>query len=143
VPVPVPIAPPGYCPPYRSIYTAINFANAADVRALRTLSPDALRPYWRGNAFATLSAQINQLQASGDYATPSLKSIKVQTANLDLLSSTANVRTLEHWLYQERSSYDGTVVASQDEWVSNTYTLSSSPSGWYITEDKINIVASP
>jgi len=39
---------------------------------------------------------------------PSAKAI----ATLDLLSSTARVQTLEHWLYQELSSYDGSLVYS-------------------------------
>jgi hypothetical protein len=143
VPAPAPGALPAYCPPYRSIYTTINLGNAADVRALRTLSPDALRPYWRGNALATLASQIRLLQASGSFATPSLKSIQVQSATMDLLSSTASVNTLEHWLYQQRSSYDGSLVLSQGEWVSNNYTLSSMATGWYITDDQISVLAGP
>jgi hypothetical protein len=138
-----PLPPPTYCSPYRGIYTTINLGNAADVRALRTLSTSALRPYWRGNAFSTIASQINQLQAVGDYATPSLQSIQVQSATVDLLSSTASVRTLEHWLYQERSLYDNSLVASQDQWVTNSYTLSSTANGWYITDDQISQTPGP
>jgi hypothetical protein len=138
-----PVPPPVYCPTYRGIYTTINLGNAADVRALRTVSTDALQPYWRGNAFATIAGQIGQLQASGDYATASLKSIQVQSATVDLLSSTASVHTLEHWLYREKSSFDGSLVVSLDEWVSNSYTLSSMPNGWSITEDQISSIHAP
>jgi hypothetical protein len=141
--VPAPAGPTVYCPVYRGIYTTINLGNAADVRALRTVSTDALHPYWRGNAYTTIAGQIGQLQASGDYATASLKSIQVQRATIDLLSSTASVHTLEHWLYQERSSYDGSMVVSLDEWVSNSYTLSSMPDGWYISDDQISNIRVP
>ncbi|HTE83790.1 MAG TPA: hypothetical protein VK821_03585 [Dehalococcoidia bacterium] len=142
VPVPGPIPQP-YCSPYRGIYTTINLGNAADVRALRTLSADALRPYWRGGAFSDIASQITQLQLVGDYASPRLYSIQVQSATLDLLSSTANVRTLEHWLYEEHSQYDGSVVSSQDEWVTNRYTLSLQSYAWYITGDSISITGGP
>lgn len=144
VPVPpVPAPQPVYCSPYRGIYTTINLGNAADVRALRTLSSAPLRPYWQGAALSVITGQIRQLLAVGDFATPSLQSIQVQSATLDLLSSSASVRTLEHWLYQERSSFDGSLVSSQDQWVSNSYTLSSSPSGWYISDDQISVVPGP
>jgi hypothetical protein len=135
--VPVPVPPTG-CNPYRSIYSTINLGNAADVRALRTASTDGLSRYWRQDALDQIQAQVSYLQSVGDYANARLYSIQVQSATLDLLSSTARVRTLEHWLYQERSSFDGSLVYSQDEWVTNNYVLSSIGSGWYITSDTIS-----
>jgi hypothetical protein len=141
--VPVPGPAPYTCSPYRSIYTTINLGNAADVRALRTLSSDNLPQYWRQNALNQLQSQVSYLQSVGDYANARLYSIQVQNATLDLLSSTARVRTLEHWLYQERSGYDGSLVYNQDEWVTNNYTLSATGNVWYITGDTISTANGP
>jgi hypothetical protein len=143
VPAPGFYPPQAYCSPYRVIYTTINLGNAADVRALRTLSTDTLRPYWRAGAYSDIASQVSQLQSVGDYATPRLYSIQVQSANVDLLSSTATVRTLEHWLYEEHSQADGSLVYSQDEWVTNRYTLSFQSNGWYITSDAITLTSGP
>jgi hypothetical protein len=138
-------APPTgiYCSPYRSIYTTINLGNAADVRALRTLSSQGLRPYWRGDALAQIQSQLAQLQFSGDNATARLYSIQVQDATLDLLGYTATVHTMEHWLYQERSMDSGAVLFSQDEWVRNEYDLSFSGGSWYITSNPTSLVSGP
>lgn len=137
-------APAPYsCSPYRSIYTTINLGNAADVRALRTLSTGGLYAYWHNDAFSLLQSQVDQLQSVGDYANTRLYSIQVRSATLNLLSSTADVRTLEHWLYQERASADNSLVYSQDEWVDNDYTLSSTNGSWYITADTITLTQGP
>ncbi len=141
--LPIPIPPPVACNPYQAIYSTINLGNAADVRALRTTSADGLSRYWRQSALSQLQAQVAYLQSVDDYANARLYSIQVQTANLDLLSSTAHVQTLEHWLYQERSSYDGSLVYNQDEWVTNNYVLTQESSGWHITSDSITAVAVP
>jgi hypothetical protein len=140
--LPVPVPPPG-CNPYRGIYSTINLGNAADVRALRTVSTDGLSRYWRQSALAQLQAQVEYLQSVGDYAMARLYSIQVQNATLDLLSNTARVTTLEHWLYQERSSFDGSLVTSQDEWVTNNYVLSLIGNAWYITADTITAAPGP
>ncbi len=141
--VAVPVPPPGGCSPYRSIYSTINLGNAADVRALRTVSTGSLSRYWRQSALAQLQAQVAYLQSVGDYANTQLYSIQVQSATLDLLANTARVQTLEHWLYQERSSYDGSLVTSEDEWVTNNYVLSQSGGIWYITSDVISAYGGP
>jgi hypothetical protein len=142
----VPIAPvpvPSPCFPYRSIFTTINLGNAADVRALRTLSTDALRPYWRGQALRDIQAQIDALQASGLMANARLISIQVQSRTIDGFGGTARVRTLEHWQLDERSLDDGSLVVSQDEWVRNDYSLTLQGSGWYITGDTMSVLPGP
>jgi hypothetical protein len=131
--VPVPVPQPVFCSPYRGIYATINLGNGADVRALRTLSTQGLRQYWRQSALQQIANQVSQLQLSGAYATARLYSIQVLDSNIDFVGGTATVHTMEHWLYQQNSSLDGSIVLSQDEWVANEYDLSRSGNSWYIT----------
>ena len=139
-----PIVPlPTPCFPSRSIFTTINLANAADVRALRTLSTDGLRTYWRGDALRDLQAQISELRASGLRANARLLSIQVQSRTVDSFALTARVRTLEHWQLDERSIDDGSLMVSQDEWVRNDYSLSLVGSTWYITGDTMTVLSPP
>lgn len=140
VPVPAPVPTCGF--PYRAIYTTINYANAADARSLRTLSTQGLNTYWRGDALATLRGQVADLQSRDDYATARLYSIMVQSSSMNS-SSSATVDTMEHWLYQERSLDDGSVVTSLDEWVANEYDLVRTGASWYITGNTATQVSSP
>lgn len=128
----VPVPAPYFCPPFRGIYATINLGNAADVHALRTLSTDGLSSYWSGDALSMLQGQVADLENRGVYATARLYSIQVQDASFSGPGA-AVVHTMEHWLYQERSLYDGSVTYSQDQWVANEYDLSFSDGAWTIT----------
>jgi len=143
VPIPVPAPLPVLCSPYRGIYATINLGNAADARALRTLSTLGLRSYWRQSALQQLEDQVSQLQAADMYATARLYSIQVLDSNVDYVAQTATVHTMEHWLYQERSSDDGSIVLSQDEWVRNEYDLNLFGSTWYITGNSTSLQQGP
>lgn len=143
IPVPsVPVPPPYFCPPFRGIYATINGGNVADVHALRTLSADGLSQYWQGGALSSIEGQVSDLQSRGVYATPRLYSITVQDASFGP-GGTAIVHTMEHWLYQERSLYDGSLQFSQDEWVANEYDLSLARNAWYITYNNATLVSGP
>jgi hypothetical protein len=143
VPAPVPAPVPLNCSPYRSIYSTINFANAADVRALRTLSTDGLNAYWRQGALNQIQSQVTQLAFSGVYASTRLYSIQVQDSSFSATSRTATVHTIEHWLYQQRSLDDGSVIFSQDQWVANEYDLSFLGNTWYITTNIATLTSAP
>ena len=134
--------PPFPCPSFRDIYRTINLGNAADVRALRTLSSDGLDGYWRRGALSDIQNQIADLQLRGDYATPKLSSISVQSSRFSGLNS-AIVRTLEHWRYQERSLDDRSLVLDQDEWAANEYDLTRIGGTWYITLDTVSLTSGP
>ena len=138
----VPVPPPYFCPPFRGVYATINGGNAADVHALRTLTTDGLSRYWSQGALGSIQGQVADLQARGVYATPRLYSIAVQDASFGP-GGTAVVHTMEHWLYQERSLYDGSLQLSQDEWVANEYDLSLARNAWYITYNNATLVNGP
>jgi hypothetical protein len=145
VPVlPAPIVPaPVFCSPYFFIFKTINLGNAADVRALRTLSSDGLRQYWRGDALRTIQDQVRALRDNGLMGNARLLSIQVQSRSFDSFSQTARVRTLEHWQLDERSLDDGSLVLSQDQWVRNDYSLSLLSDGWFITGDTTAVLSGP
>ena len=138
----VPVPAPYFCPPFRGIYATINGGNAADVHALRTLTTDGLSQYWRQGALDSIDGQVADLEARGVYATPRLYSIAVQDASFGP-GGTAVVHTMEHWLYQERSLYDGSLQVSQDEWVANEYDLTLLGNAWYITYNNATLVNGP
>jgi hypothetical protein len=142
--VPLPPAPlPVNCSPIRSVYSTINLANAADVRALRTLSTQGLSDYWRQGALNQIQSQVAQLQLAGYYASTRLYSIQVQDSSFSSSSRSATVHTMEHWLYQQRSLDDGSVVLSQDEWVANEYDLNFLGNAWYITTNIATLTSAP
>lgn len=134
--------PPFPCPSFRDIYRTINLGNAADVRALRTLSTDGLDGYWRRGALSDIQNEIADLQLRGDYATPKLSSISIQSSRFSGLN-TAIVHTVEHWRYQERSLDDRSIVFDQDEWAANEYDLTRVDGSWYISVDTITLTDGP
>lgn len=138
-PVPIPLP----CSPYRRIYTTINFGNAADVRALRTLSTQGLSSYWRRGALEQVQQQVAQLELAGIYVTARLYSIQVQGRSIDAGGRSVTVHTLEHWLYQQRSMDDGSILFSQDQWAANEYDLSLIGSSWYITDNNATLASGP
>jgi hypothetical protein len=138
----VPVPPPYFCPTFRGIYATINGGNAADVHALRTLTTDGLSQYWSQGALSSIQGQVADLESRGVYATPRLFSIAVQDASFGP-GGTAIVHTMEHWLYQERSLYDGSLQLSQDEWVANEYDLNLFGNAWYITYNNATLVPGP
>lgn len=138
--VPVPQPYPYLCPPFRDIYATINLGNAADVRALRTLSTAGLSAYWRQGALAQIQAQVTDLSLRGVYATASLRSITVRSTRVGPGGMTANVSTMEHWRYQERSLDDGALLVDADEWVANQYGLSFDGDTWTIRVNTATLI---
>jgi len=86
---------------------------------------------------------VTDLQLRGVYATPSLISIGVRSTRVDPGGTTANVSTMEHWRYQERSLYDGTLLVDQDEWVANEYGLTDLGNSWVITYNTATLTSAP
>lgn len=133
---------PPRCPPAHELAAAVNRANLAFVRAFRTLDPRVLSIAWGGEAFAELQGQIALLRAAGRYATPRLLSIRL--VDMAWSGSTAQVRTVEHWLYQERWLGTGELALEQDQWVENRYTLARRmPGDWIVVRDVITLIAAP
>ncbi len=136
----VPLPPP--CPPARELAAAVNRANTAFVRAFRTLDPRALSVAWGGAALSELEAQIALLRAAGHYATPRLLSISL--VDMGLSGGTARVRTVEHWLYQERWLGTDELALEQEQWVENRYTLARrAPGDWVVLLDVITPISTP
>ncbi len=133
---------PPRCPPAQELAAAVNRANLAFVRAFRTLDPRVLSIAWGGEAFAELQGQIALLRAAGRYATPRLLSIRL--VDMAWSGSTAQVRTVEHWLYQERWLGTGELALEQDQWVENRYTLARRmPGDWIVVRDVITLINAP
>lgn len=133
---------PPRCPPARELVAAVNRANLTFVRAVRDLDPRVLRSAWSGEALAELEDQVALLRAAGRYATPRLLSIGL--ADMGWGGGTAQVRTVEHWLYQERWLGTDELALEQDQWVENRYTLTRRASGdWIVVRDVITLIAAP
>lgn len=152
-PAPCPAAAPGaapgiatFYPPARgcssaAIIAAVNRANVLYVRAVRTLDTGEARAAWGGQALADLVAQVASLRDLGNYATPRLDSITLR--ELRPGGGSARVRTIEHWLYQERSQLSGEVVYEQDQWVQNIYSLELRGGAWLVVRDVITLTDPP
>jgi hypothetical protein len=138
-----PVIPlPPRCPPTHELVAAVNRANLAFVRAFRTLDPRELLRAWGGEALAELQTQVALLRASGRYATPRLLSISL--VDMAIRGGTAQVRTVEHWLYQERWLGTGELALEQDQWVENRYTLvRRTPGDWIVVRDVITLINAP
>jgi hypothetical protein len=139
---PAAIPLPPRCPPAHELAAAVNRANLAFVRAFRTLDPRVLSVAWGGEALAELQGQVALLRAADRYATPRLLSIRL--VDMAWSGSTAHVRTVEHWLYQERWLGTGELAVEQDQWVENRYTLARRLSGnWIVVRDVITPISAP
>jgi hypothetical protein len=138
-PAPAPV--PRGCTTYRDVIAAVNRANALYARALRTLDESILHAAWADQAYWDVAGQVENLRAWGSYATPRLFSITLH--EVSLRGNTATVRTIEHWLYQERSRWGGGVLYEQDQWVQNVYTLNLRGGSWLVVRDVITVVDGP
>jgi hypothetical protein len=136
---PLPPVPRG-CPA-RAVLATVNAANVQYVRAVRTLGGPGVLPNWGGEALAMVLDQVAALRAAGRYATPSLLSISVSELHVGLRE--ARVRTVEHWLYQERSRRTDAVVLELDQWVVNRYELRPRGGDWIIVRDDISLLPAP
>lgn len=130
------------------VAAAINRANAAYVRALRTIDPTVLRGPWSGEALRQFEEIVAGLRAAGRYATPALLAISAEDVRYVVQDSTrpvlgAQVRTLEHWIYQERARGSGNLLVSLDEWVRNDYTLELRAGGWTVVRDVLTLTDPP
>jgi hypothetical protein len=133
---------PPRCPPAHELVAAVNRANLAFVRAFRSLDARPLRVAWGGTALAELEGQVALLRAAGRYATPRLLSIGL--ADMGWSGGSAQVRTVEHWLYQERWLGTGEPALEQDQWVENRYTLvRRGPSDWIVVRVVVTLINVP
>jgi len=137
VPTPATAAPttppvPPYC--YNDLYTTLNRANLAYARAMRSLDPSLLSPYWTQDALSNLIGQISSLQASGSYQVLRLRSIQVLDATYS--AHGAWVHTSEHWTWETWSAA-GYEYDSGDGWYDNQYFLIRTPFGWAIGTDLV------
>jgi hypothetical protein len=139
VAMPLPV-PPG-CIAFRAVVATVNRANVLYARTVRTLDTSGLSEAWGGDAIADLVGQVAGLRASGQFATPQLLSISLREIGQD--GTTAHVRTIEHWLYQQRLLDTGEVTIEQDQWVQNVYTLTFDGTAWLVTGDTVTLTEPP
>lgn len=135
-----PVPSPRPCPD-RDVVATINRANGLYARALRTLDPKILQPTWGGEALAQVEQQVMALEFAGRYGTPSLRSIALEELSVNVNS--ARVRTLEHWTYQERERWSGSLVVNEDQWVTNIYHLARSGGGWQVQRNIVMFAPAP
>jgi hypothetical protein len=111
---------------------AVNRANVLYVRAMRGVDAQILTEVWDGDALAAIDRQIAALHDAGRFATPRLLSISL--IGWEVTGDTATVRTIEHWLDQERDAATGDVLDEQERWVEGMYVLERRDRGWVVVE---------
>jgi len=135
-----PIVPPTACE-RRAVVATVNRANVLFAQALRSVDASALPEAWSGDALLQVRDYVARLRAGGRYATPELRSIELTELQSD--GGRAFVRTLEHWLYQERDRLSGRVVLQEDQWVVNEYELRWERFSWVVVRDVIYTAPPP
>ena len=88
-----------------------------------------------GAALAQVEGDIAVLRDSGRYATPQLLSIKATDVRMD--GENAHVRTLEHWLYQERTRLSGALVVVHDQRVEDLCDLRRQSGGRFVVRNEV------
>ena len=132
--------PPPACD-RRGVVATVNRANVLYARALRTLETRELPEVWAGGALEMVRGYVAYLRQSGLYATPELRSITME--ELQVSGGRATVRTLENWLYQERSRFTGRVTYQDNQWVANLYELELRGRNWFVVRNETWIVPAP
>lgn len=127
--------------PIRDVVAAINRANVVYVTALSTWDAAALGTLWGGRARADLEAQIRELRRRGAYATP--KMLRIVPLEVSPSGASARVRTLEHWIYQERARLTGHVLYEDDQWVENFYGMRLTSNGWQVVTNSVTLAEPP
>ena len=125
----------------RAVVATVNRANALYARALRTLNTSELPSAWSGQALAQVEGWVVTLRDSGRYATPELRSIALE--ELRVSGGNAHVRTLENWLYEERTRLSGQVLLRENQWVVNLYDLRLERGGWRVVRNDVYTVPAP
>ena len=134
---PLPPPPPISCG-YQNVVAAVNAANVAYVRALRTLDTRNLSCCWSDGALSELRRQVSDLRGQGLYATPQLLSITLREIRPG--RGVTTVRTVEHWIYEQRTRWSGDTVYWDDQWVENVYTLQFRNGRWLVIRDDVSML---
>jgi hypothetical protein len=135
-----PVPPPPACD-RRSVVATINRANVLFARALRAVNANELPEVWADGALQMVRGYVAYLRQSGLYATPELHSITLE--ELRVSGGRATVRTLENWLYQERSRFSGRVTYQDNQWVANLYELELRGRSWFVVHNETALVPAP
>jgi hypothetical protein len=135
-----PQPPSGRCDD-RAVVATINYANLLYAHAFRTLDTRELPNAWRGEALNQVRGYVAQLRSAGRYATPELRSISLEGLRID--RSSAHVRTLENWLYQERDRLSGRIDLQENQWVINEYGLERQGGAWFVVRNEVFTAPAP
>jgi hypothetical protein len=133
--------PPAPACDRRAVIATVNRANVLYARALRTLDTRELPQVWADGALEMVRGFVVYLRNSGLYATPELRSITLE--ELRVSGGRATVRTLENWLYQERSRFNGQITYQANQWVANVYELELRGRGWVVYFNSAQEVPAP